>query len=200
MPYFFYKLEDQYSSDRNKQYEQSNSPLKGLHAECWMIVNHTGTGSDPRDDIFALPCYPESISESQDANWVTQSPLGRSSPLSTFTGTGYRAFGLSLKLHREMTNDEKYIDRILVEMRKAVYPKYTSTGMLPPITTFQFGEFRCKGYITNVGFNWQKPIVDGYYQLCDVSLSFVDVPDKVFAANNLNSVPTNPFKRDPIRP
>lgn len=200
MPYFFYRLDNNSTFVREQQYGHAESPLKGLNSECWMIVNHTGTGSDPSDNIFALPCYPESISESQDANWVTQAPLGRSSPLSTFTGTGYRTFGLSLKLHREMCNDEAYIDRILSEMRKSVYPKYTKTGMLPPITTFQFGQFRCKGYVTSINYNWQKPIIDGFYQLCDVSLSFVDVPDKVFAANNLTSVPTNPFDRSPIRP
>lgn len=186
----------------NKDFKSTNTTsFKGY--DCFLLIDHSGKGTFSKENIFPLPCYPESISESQDANWVPQSPLGRSSPLSTFTGTGYRTFGLSFRLHREMwggpwNEDEKYIDKILVALRKTVYPAYTQTGMLPPVTAFQFGQFRCKGYVTNVGFNWQKPIIDGYYQCCDVSVSFVDVPDKVFAANNLNSVPTNPFDRPSV--
>lgn len=181
-----------------------NSSLKSIKSECFMIVSHKESGwkygwDRHGENVFALPCYPESISESQAANWSTINPLGRSSPLSTYTGTEYREFTLSLKLHREMCNgDEAYIDKILVEMRRAVFPIYVEKGLEPPITTFQFGQFKCKGYVRSVNYNWQKPIIDGYYQLCDVSLGFVDVPESVFSAKEIGSVPMNPYNRKPI--
>lgn len=173
-----------------------NRELKNLSTECFMKVEHNEWN---RVNIFALPCYPDSISESQNATWSTSSPLGRSSPISTFTGTGYRTFGLNFRLHREMCNgDEEYIDMLLVELRRTVFPYYIEKGLMPPITTFQFGQFKCKGYVESVSFNWQKPIIDGYYQCCDVGLNFVDVPDKVFSAISLGSVPTNPYNRRPL--
>lgn len=151
------------------------------------------------DRIFLLPCYPETISESQGASWQTSSPLGRSSPLSAYVGTNYRTISLNFKLHREMIDNEEYIDMILVELRRAVYPWYISQGLIPPVTTFQFGQFRCKGYVESITYNWQKPIVDGHYQICDVGVSFVDVPEYVFSAQDLGSVPTNPFKVSALR-
>lgn len=151
------------------------------------------------DRILLLPCYPESVSESQGATWSSNTPLGRSSPMSAYVGTNYRTLSLNFKLHREMCNDENYIDIVLVEMRRAVFPWYVSQGLIPPVATFQFGEFRCKGYVDNLTYNWQKPIVDGHYQVCDVSLSFIDVPEKVFSAQDLGSVPTNPYNVKALR-
>jgi len=201
------------ATDNLKEYINPtvNTEIRNLSSECFMIVHHNGYSrigdryaelafNKGTDIVFTLPCYPDQISESQSANWSQSQPLGRSSPISTFTGTGYRTFGLNFRLHREMVNgDEEYIDRILVELRRSVFPFYVEKGLQPPVTTFQFGQFRCKGYVESVSFNWQKPIIDGYYQCCDVSLNFVDVPDSVFSASDLNSVPTNPYNRPPIK-
>lgn len=151
------------------------------------------------DRIFLLPCYPDAITESQGATWSNNTPLGRSSPLSAYAGTNYRSISLNFKLHREMCNDESYIDMILVEIRRAVFPWYVSQGLIPPVATFQFGQYRCKGYVDNVTYNWQKPIVDGMYQVCDVGVSFIDVPEYVFSAQDLSSVPTNPFNVKALR-
>lgn len=170
--------------------------------ECFMIIEHPEWDRNGAN-IFPLPCYPDNINESQVGNWSEQSPLGRSSPISAFTGTSYREISLNLKLHREMCNgDEQYIDNILIEMRRSVYPHYIKQGLMPPLATFQFGEFRCKGYVKNVSFNWQKPIIDGNYQVCDVSLSVVDVPDSVKSASDISKAsrkPTNPFDWKPIK-
>lgn len=168
-----------------------------MSSDCFVKVEHTGidkVDSTSSTYIYALPCYPDQISESQGAQWSQSAPLGRSSPLSAYVGTGYRTMSLPMKLHREMCNgDEAYIDAVLVVLRKSVFPLYLEQGLTPPITTFQFGEFRCKGYVESVNYTWQKPIVDGHYQVCDVSVSFVDVPEQVFSANNLSSKPTNPY-------
>lgn len=176
-----------------------NRELYNMSSECFLRVQHNGWSRKDekgRDIIFPLPCYPDQISESQSASWSQSSPLGRSSPISTYTGTGYRTFGLNFRLHREMCNgNEAYIDEVLVELRRTVFPYYIEKGLQPPVTTFQFGQFRCKGYVESVSFSWMKPIIDGYYQCCDVSVNFVDVPDSVFSASNLNSVPTNPYNR-----
>ena len=186
-----------YPNNRDDYVNQTvNTELKNLSTECFMRVQHNDWN---RDSIFSLPCYPETISESQGATWQQSAPLGRSSPISTYVGTGYRTFGLNFRLHREMCNgDEAYVDKLLVELRRTVFPYYIERGLMPPVTTFQFGQFRCKGYVENVSFSWIKPIIDGYYQCCDVGVNFVDVPDKVFSANTLNSVPTNPYNHKPL--
>lgn len=194
-------------SDATKQ------SLMAVKSDCFMIVNHkyqessgtwvgwnrSGQVHPWKDVVYYLPCYPDSISESQSATWTTINPLGRSSPLSTYVGTEFREFTLNIRLHREMVKSseegEAYIDEILTEMRRAVYPYYTAKGLVPPITTFQFGKFKCKGYVRSISYNWQKPIINGHYQLCDVSLGFVDVPNKVYSAKDLGVLPTNPYNR-----
>lgn len=174
-------------------YSVSNAKnLKDVLSECFIVIYHNNMDIGK---VFQIPCYPEDISESTSADWSPQTPLGRSSPLSSYSNTSFRTFGISMKLHREMCNgDEEYIDNLLAELRKSVYPEYNSRGLMPPTTIVQFGKFRAKGYVTSITYNWQKPIIDGCYQVCDVSLSFVDVPSTVFSATDLNSVPTNPFR------
>ena len=168
------------------------SSLKSIQGDCFLIIEYFGI----TEVAWEIPCYPESISESQQATWSDVAPLGRTSPLSAYTGTGYRGFSISLKLHREMVmGNEDYIESLLVAMRQCVYPQYTQSGLIPPTVTIMFGEFKAKGFVRSVNFNWQKPIIDGKYQVCDVSLDFIDVPDEVIDANRLTGIPTNPFDR-----
>jgi hypothetical protein len=173
-----------------------------MATDCFVKIEHTGirqVDSTNSTYIYALPCYPDNINESQGAQWSQSAPLGRSSPLSAYVGTGYRSMSFPMRLHREMCNgDEAYIDNLLATLRKSVFPLYIEQGLTPPVTTFQFGEYRCKGYVESVGYNWQKPIIDGHYQLCDVNISFIDVPEEAFSANNLSSMPTNPFNVKPL--
>lgn len=168
-----------------------------VSGKCYVKISHKGG----TDTILELPCYPDELQESTSANWSEQNIVGRSSPIAAYTGTGYRTISFSFTLHREMycndsdSNDSSSkIDKILAKLRKSVYPRYISKGLTPPITTFRFGEFVARGYVTSIGYNWKKPIINDKYQVCDVSISMNAYADKIISAGGLSSTsPLNPF-------
>lgn len=173
---------------------------------CYMYVYYNKEYFSTR-----LPVYPESISDNTSANWSDQTIVGRSSPISAFSSTSDRQISFSFTLHREMevfgssAVHYRSIDDIIAVLRSSVYPKYYSAGLLPPITMFRFGNFYAKGKVTSVGFQWKPPIINGNYQLCEVSVSMncSAVNDgKVLGASDIinnertNFIsPMNPFRR-----
>lgn len=136
-----------------------------------------------------LPCYPDEIGDSTSANWSDESIIGRSAPISAYTGTGYRNVTFSFPMHREMAGN---IESVIKTLRASVYPRYESKGLTPPITTFRFGDFYVKGIVRNISFTWKKPIINEVYQVCEVSVNIDATPNKVIdtldiaAASSLN--------------
>ena len=51
--------------------------------------------------LIELPMYPEQVTESINANWEEQQVLGRSSPLSAYSGTSLKSVSFELNLHRD---------------------------------------------------------------------------------------------------
>lgn len=131
-----------------------------------------------------LPCYPDEIGDSTSANWADESIVGRSSPISAYTGTGYRSISFSFPMHREMASN---IEDVIKILRASVYPKYEAKGLTPPITTFRFGDFYVKGIVRSISFTWKKPIINKKYQVCEVSVSIDSTPSKVMSASDLGT-------------
>lgn len=135
-----------------------------------------------KSPVYAqLPCYPEELSDSQSANWSESNIIGRSSPISAYTSTGYRQVSFSIELHRELCDDLRLGENSSLEqvervVRRSVYPSYASgRGVAPPITTVKIGAFKARGYVTSYQFTWKKPIVDNKYQILSMSISMVDI-------------------------
>lgn len=137
-------------------------------SDCWIIVDFAG---DKQSEY--LPMYPDEVSDSQSAIWSSTQILGRSSPLAAYTGTDARKISFSMTLHREMlgSNNIDKINHILVLLKRALYPEYQSPGLIPPRIRVVLGQLAVEGVLENVSFNWKKPIVDGFYSVCDVSVN-----------------------------
>ena len=163
---------------------------------CFMIVNNSISGLS----TVYLPCYPDEVSDSVSSNWSDQSILGMSSPISSYTGTGYRSVSFSFTLHREMAStfdvvsngNNENIENILRVIRGCVYPEYGEAGVTPTLVTFVFGNFRAHGIVRSVSYAWKKPIIDGNYQVADVQVQMDDVPDSIIGTSSLGSA-LNPF-------
>ncbi len=176
---------------------------------CYVIVKF-GTTSQGLRESAELPCYPDEISDGTSARWSSQEILGRSFPISAYTGTGFRSISFSFDLHREMTVGGEaggagigyttdLVDNALRVLRKSVYPRYEQAGLSPPKTIFRFGDFRVGGYVKDLTYVWKKPIVDEKYQLCTVSVQLDQVPASVYGVDDLFGIyhsPTNPFYVD----
>ena len=153
---------------------------------CYAILYY----QDSIYETIILPCYPDSITDNVSADWQSQTILGRTASIAAYTGTQSQTLSFNLKLHREMGNN---IEKVLQFLRKTVYPKYKQLGLLPPITKFVFGQTAMKGYVQSVGFSWSGPIIDGLYQVCDVSINFTSDPNTVYGVDNLGTS-YNPFR------
>lgn len=153
------------------------SDSKSTKGVCYVRVSTYNDNS-----ITYLPSYPDDISDSTSSNWSDENIIGRSSPMSAYTGTGYRGVSFSFLLHREMDGD---IEAGLKAIRSSLYPSYLSAGLNPPITVFRFGDFYVKGIVRSVQYVWQKPIIRSEYQVCNVSVSIDTTPSKVMSATDL---------------
>lgn len=133
--------------------------------DCYFRLQH-GNNSV----LYELPCYPDEISDSvAPPMWNEDSPVGRSAPIFSFNGTGGGSVSFSFDLHREMSNGVP-IENVLQLLRKSVYGRYSSSVVDAPISTFKFGEFIARGYVSNISFTNKKPIIDNEYQVISVSV------------------------------
>lgn len=149
--------------------------------ECYVSVSfgdpYVYSENAVRNTTMRLPCYPDSVSDTMTALWQTQQVIGRTSPVSIYSGADDRKISFSMKLHRDMRipSDsglvENTVDDVITLLRSGIYPIYVSSGLYPPVTTFKFGDLIARGKLESVSINWQPPIVAGGYKLCDVSIS-----------------------------
>lgn len=156
--------------------------------DCYVIISTYSS-----TEAIELPCYPDEISDNTNVNWAETGIIGRSSPIYAYNSTSSREVNFSFDVHREMMGDKgQKIDFILNKLRSAAYPNYSSSGLVPPVVTFNFGYFRTKGILNSIGFVWKKPIVKGHYQSGTVSVSMKETPNKIYNAYELSSA-LNPF-------
>lgn len=118
------------------------------------------------DTLIAIPLFPETITDSLDVQYSTTTPMLRSAPVFSYSGSGPRALSITLPLHRDMmqqinTNasrlnvpllgDEDYVDRMINELQSAALPKYATADKMvnPPLAAIRFGDsIFCKGVIS----------------------------------------------------
>ena len=137
-----------------------------------------------------FPCIPDEISESTQAYWNPQNIIGRASPVAAMTGTSFRNTTISMKLHRDMysliSNDSNYIDKMLANARRGVYPKQLANGYVPAVVTFTSVNFKIKGMLKDISYSWQKPLIksadgnDLCYAVCDLKFSIDEIMPKNF--------------------
>lgn len=128
--------------------------------ENYIYLYHTGV-------FILIPTYPESVSDSMSANFSPTTPLARTAPIQSYTGSGPRSVRVRLELHRDLmtqintgasnalktiyqkmgrdTTSENYADDyvdILVNNIQAIaYPTYNDAARQvdPPQIAVRFG-------------------------------------------------------------
>lgn len=144
-----------------------------------------GGGSSGYGSAFARSCYievngniqffpgfPESVSDSNSANYSAINILGRSEPLQMYVGSGPRTVSVSYKMHMEMAdNIEDLVD--LVE--SACYPNYNGSIAAPKCILVIGDTIRIQGVVTNVTANWSETIHTNKLDVVDLSFSVTEV-------------------------
>lgn len=152
-----------YIQNQKKQLVSGLTNTIGSWAQgwCWLSVRGGGT--------CVFPCFPESYSDTRNANWTSQTPLGRSEPFQIYQNSGPREVSVSFRMHREMTQSTSIGDCVAI-VQSATYP--TGGDNIAPRVTLNIGS-NCSitGIISNVSTNWQDTI-NTFGQYNGVELSF----------------------------
>jgi hypothetical protein len=146
----------------------------------------SGTGSDViltiNDNILSMPCYPTSISDSLQITYNSETIPYRTEPYLNFANSGPRIVQVAFNLHREMTNsDGSDIDRIINVIQSASYPKFGDSNAVK--STLKVGNQLYISGVINGGIStsYSGPIIDGKYNVCDISFSITEVRGKMIS-------------------
>ena len=129
---------------------------------------------------WVLPVYPDTLGDSMGSTFNSESALGRSAPVFTYSNSGPRTVSVNLKLHRDLMDDvnekysnttqgigEDYIDNLVHALQAISVPKYnlSNKAIEPPLVAIRFGqEVFIKGVVSgNINVNYQKPIISTKY-------------------------------------
>lgn len=128
--------------------------------------------------FIVIPVYPESITDSMQPQFNTTTPLARSAPIYSYSSSGPRTVGITLKLHREMMAmvnrnlsnikldlGDDYVDTLVKQIQACSVPMYASSQKMvdPPLVALRIGnEIFIKGVVTSgVSITYETPILQG---------------------------------------
>lgn len=152
----------------------------------YIYMYHTGT-------LLALPTYADSITDVMSVNFVSSTPLARSSPIYSYANSGPRQLSFTFNLHRDMmqqinygvsnldtTMNDDYVDYLINSLQACAVPEYSSTDKMvdPPMVAVRLGnDIFIKGVVLgNVSVTYELPILTtGKYASAKVSFVVAEV-------------------------
>lgn len=151
--------------------------------------------------FIVIPVYPESITDSMQPQFNQTSPLARSAPIFSYSSSGPRTVGLTLKLHREMMAmvnrnqsnikldiGDDYVDTLVKQIQACSVPMYASSQKMvdPPLVALRIGnEIFIKGVVTSgVSVTYETPILKGD-KYAQVTISFTIAETEPFDAETV---------------
>lgn len=142
-----------------------------------------------------IPCYPDDITMSVSSNWNDTQAIGRSEPITAYTGTNFKEYSFTIGIHRDFC--EAYLNRfdsnadfdtILVAVENTVYAKYGAGAEYhSPLTMFTFGTFRIEGAVTQLSTKYTKPIdAQGRYMYAEIGINIKCIPKNLPSYEDFN--------------
>ena len=107
------------------------------------------------DTFIILPIYPESITDSNQANFAQNTPIARSAPIYSYMNSGPRSVGFNLNLHRDLMSQvnygvsnvdveigDDYVDTLIKQIQACALPNYDSAAKMvdPPMVAIRIGD------------------------------------------------------------
>lgn len=123
--------------------------------------------------IGIFPCYPEGYSDSHNANFTPQTPMGRSEPFQIYQNSGPRTVNVSFRMDREMTHTTDIGDLVGL-VQSACYPIGNESTIVPRVTLVLGANCSITGVIPSVSTNWGETIIDNQYMVVTLDFSVVE--------------------------
>lgn len=130
----------------------SRSIKPGRHnIDCYM--------STPNGIIY-FPCYPESVSDSNQASYSSEAILGRSEPFQYYTGSGPRSVSVKFQMHTDMLDNIDYVYTVADRVEACCYPRYGSGVVATRVRLHVANNIDITGIISNVSTDYSGPLLD----------------------------------------
>lgn len=116
--------------------------------ENYIYLYHTNT-------FMVLPVYPDQIQDQNQATFNSTTPIARSAPIYSYSGSGPRSVGFSFTLHRDLMSqvnygvsnvkveiDDDYVDTLIKQIQSMALPNYNAVGKMvdPPMVAVRIGD------------------------------------------------------------
>lgn len=160
-----FEVANVYHYDVRSTYREDIRPGRS-RKDCYIIVGGT---------TAFFPCYPTSLSDSNQASYSSVSILGRSEPFQYYTGSGPRTVSVSFQFHSDMCEDVNYVYRITHLIESACYPDYESNIAATKCRLNIGHNTAITGIISNVNTSYSGPIIDDKFAVIDISFSVTEV-------------------------
>ncbi len=157
--------------------------------DCYLYISHL----DEDYQYWMLPGYPEKVTDQMNSEFATNTALGRSAPVYTFSNSGPRTVQINLSFHRDMFEEinqahgrgrfadgDDMAEQFIHALQAIAVPKYnlSNKAIEPPLVAIRLGqEVFIKGIVSGgIGVTYGKPILaNEKYALVEVSFTVSEV-------------------------
>ena len=138
--------------------------VKHTCPDCFITIDYQGSGSGT---TWHFPCYPESVSDSNQASYNGISLLGSPEPIQMYSHSGPRSVSVSFTMHSDMCNDVSasfandinYIYSLTAAIEGCCYAKNEGVSAVRVVLTIGKNIHIC-GIISNVSTTYSGPLLD----------------------------------------
>lgn len=110
---------------------------------------------------WQFPCYPESISDSNSANYNPVNILGRSEPFQYYQHSGPRSVNVSFTMHSDcVPQNLDYIYKLVAFIEACCYPRYDTNIAATKVIFHCAKNIHITGIIKSVSTKYSGPILD----------------------------------------
>ena len=146
------------------------------------------------DTLIVVPTFTDSITDSLQANFSSETPLARSAPIYSYSNSGPRTIQFTFDLHRNLMYEinhgvsnapvdnitDDYVDFMIKAVQASVLPSYDSANktVSPPIVAVRLGnDIFIKGVVNSgVSVVYSYPILEnGKYASVKIQLSVSEI-------------------------
>jgi len=145
------------------------------------------------DESIRLSSIPEDFQRQNQASYEEIQPHLRSGPFMAFQNTQASQVSLSIRLQKDMIEENKYIDKDFMEVvhffESLPFPKYANSVVRTPKIFVCIGgkpgdsattrdSIRMRAVPNSADARFQKPLIDGIYSVVEIAFTFTEIKDE----------------------
>ena len=162
--------------------------------DCWIYIYHL-------DHFYNLPVTPETLPNTYQVTYNTETLMNRTSPKITYSGSGPRTLSVSLVIHTQMFQldnpdiTENVTKALINDLIACAYPQYNpeTSEIVPPMVLLKFGEISTiRGVVSGqINCSYEGPwLKDGTRAVANITFPVIERDQ--FSAEYISQFGSNP--------